>query len=232
MNLPNTKSVLKGEITPEQIESLIAHYPSIDLGIVRSHLEGITFFEEDTVICEGDLEINGNFELFDHKICNLIVTGNLTVNGTLENFDDPATMVLVGKNLKAKNLVTAGSLFVCGDLEVEHALIGDYNDYSAEILGNVTAAFFYPEEHHFEVGGEISFDRAFGNTWRLNSDDNEVDFMSSKEAYNLFREEIMVDPVSAELLPELADDDEFFEYIDSRVLIKRIRENEPIFKNE
>lgn len=231
MNLQHTKSVLKGEITPEQIETLIASYQSINLGIVRAHLEGITNFEEDTVVCEGDLEIDGDFDLFKNKICNLIVTGNLTVNGTLENFDDPATMVLVGKNLKAKNLITAGTLFVCGNLEIEHALIGDYNDYSAEILGNANAAFFYPEEHYFEISGEIRFDRAFGNTWRLNSDDNSVDFMSSKEAYHLFQEDILEEPVALESAAELADDDEHFDYIDSRKLFKRIRENQPIFKN-
>ncbi|MNJ90844.1 hypothetical protein D3C87_84840 [compost metagenome] len=231
MKLLNTKSVLKGEITPEQIENLIAEYQSLDLGIVRAHLEDITNFEEDTVVCEGDLEIDGNFELFDNKICNLIVTGNLTVNGTLENFDDPATMILVGKNLKAKNLITAGTLFVCGDLEIENALVGDYNDYSAEILGNASAGFFYPEEHHFEIGGEIRFDRAFGNTWRLNSDDNPVEFMTSKQGYHAFHEDLLVEPVEPELLPELADDDEFFEYLESRVLFKRIRDNQPIFKN-
>lgn len=231
MRLLNTKSVLKQEITPEEIKALITTFPLKDPGIVHAHLDGIAHFEEDTIVCEGDLIIEGNFDMYESGICNLIVTGDLIVNGTLEHFDDPSTLILVGNNLKVENLITAGTLIVCGNVEIKNALIGDYNDYSATIYGNVQAAFFYPEEHFFEIQGEIRFDRAYGNTWRVNNKENNIQFMSNFEAYKVLQEDLLSECQPVEIINELSEKDIFFERINTQNLYKRLRAKQSIFKN-
>ncbi len=69
--------------------------------------------------------------------------------------------------MKARDVVTAGWLEVHGDLSVTGHLVGDYNDCSALVSGDVRAGLFYPEEHHFEVGGTFEADHAIGNPYRI-----------------------------------------------------------------
>jgi len=81
-------------------------------------------------------------------------------------------LLIVTGNATTKNLTTSGFLFIFGNLEVKQSLLGDYNHGSALIGGDISARLFYPEEYFFEVLGEINFTHAFGNSWRLNQNQN------------------------------------------------------------
>lgn len=96
--LKNTKSLIKGEISMDEIRKLLST-SELKENLMEWHLNYAESYDMDcdTVVCIGDLVIDGSLELGD-DICNLIVTGNLTVNGLLEHYDDePATYIYVGE---------------------------------------------------------------------------------------------------------------------------------------
>lgn len=233
MLLQNTKSLRKCEISKEEIYKLIEK-SNIDKELLEYHID---YDEEnewgcDTLICIGDLTIDGNFELGD-KVNNLIVTGNLTVNGLLEHYDDePITFLFVGGNFKAKNLITGGTLEVLGNVEIEGALIGHYNDCSAIIQGNAKAEFFYPEEHFFEINGIINFEKAYGNTWRVNEKKNNIDFMSDRAFYDLVDHAILNEPVTDEQIEEdeMVEMDDYYDTINDNEWYDRLREGKSFYK--
>ncbi len=235
--LKNTRSLIKGEISMDEIHKTLSA-SELKENFMEWHLNYAESndMECDTVVCIGDLVIDGNLELGD-EICNLIVTGSLTVNGLLEHYDDePATHIYVGGNLKAKNLITGGTLEVKGNVDVEGAIIGHYNDCFAIIKGNATAGFFYPEEHFFKIEGTISFKLAYGNEYRVdngksNKVKNDIEFMSDRAFYHLINHDILVDPVSEEEAEELDEMDDYCDYVDSKAMYEPLREGKSIFRS-
>ena len=105
----------------------------------------------------GDLEIDGDLELAEAKIQVLFVNGDLTVSGRLRDREDEEieSLILVGGNLKARDLLTFGSLEVHGDVTVEENLVLLDNSCISHIEGNLKASFAINQYHHCQVNGEV-----------------------------------------------------------------------------
>jgi len=117
----------------------------------------------DVFVHEGDLHVEGDFFVADEGVLLLVVQGDLIVEGAYNDSDDPRTIVIVTGSLRARDVVTAGFLEVHGDVQVQGAVLGDYNDCSAWIGGNLSCALFYAEEHFFTVGGALHATQALGD---------------------------------------------------------------------
>lgn len=115
----------------------------------------------DVLFADGDLSVPGDLDLSDEQAYLLVVHGDLTVGGCYCDSDDPESFLLVTGDMRARDVVTAGWLEVHGDLHTGR-LIGDYNDCSALIGGNVHAELFYGEEHWFTVGGGVDASAVVG----------------------------------------------------------------------
>jgi hypothetical protein len=156
------RSFKRGTLSSDEIAALASlarrkHTP----GMIKATAAGVANWYTDAFVCDGDLHLD-SFHSGLLKVALLVVKGDLIVDGHYQDSDDPECLVLVTGDLKAKSLITAGWLEVHGDLLVEDALIGDYNDCSAEIFGDVRARFFYPEEHFFTVHGSLDATHNFG----------------------------------------------------------------------
>lgn len=128
--------------------------------------------KEDIVFHEGDLHLSSLHCLRELKIGVFIIDGNLTVDGSISLSDDLMQLLFVTGNVTANNVTTSGMLFVFENLTVTNSLLGNYNHGSAFIGGDLSAKFFYPEEYFFEVLGSVQLTYAFGNSWRLNQNQN------------------------------------------------------------
>lgn len=136
---------------------------------ITEALDEIGDYNSDILYVAGDLHIEGDLDLAAEGALLLIVNGNLRVDGAYTDQDDPETYLLVTGDMHARDVVTAGWLEVHGDLRVGR-LIGDYNDCSAYIGGDVLADLFYGEEHFFTIEGELGADVVIGQP-RLMIDD-------------------------------------------------------------
>ncbi len=115
----------------------------------------------DVCVATGDLHITGDLNLFDRDIFALFVDGSLTVDGLYADCDHPASYLLVTGDMRARDVITGGWLEVHGDLTTGN-LIGNYNDCSAFIGGDVRAELFYGEEHFFTIRGAVHADVVIG----------------------------------------------------------------------
>ncbi|MEU4416496.1 hypothetical protein [Nocardia salmonicida] len=136
---------------------------------IAEALDEIQDYNADILHVAGDLRIEGDLDLGTEGALLLIVDGNLRVDGAYTDQDDPETYLLVTGDMHARDVVTAGWLEVHGDLHVGR-LIGDYNDCSAYIGGDVLADLFYGEEHFFTIEGELDAEVVIGRP-RLMIDD-------------------------------------------------------------
>lgn len=109
----------------------------------------------------GDLHVRGDLVTFERKLTGLVVHGDLIVDGVFRDCDHPQTLTLVGGALRARTVITSGQLEVTGAVTCDH-LIGDYNDFSAELHGPVTARLFWPENHAFRLAVRPSFGLVVG----------------------------------------------------------------------
>lgn len=140
--------------------------------------------------------------------------------------------------MKAKNLITGGTLEVKGNVDVEGSIIGHYNDCFAIIKGNASAGFFFPEEHFFKIEGTISFKLAYGNEYRVDNGKsskfkNDIEFMSDRAFYDLIDHAILLEPVTEEQIEEDEMDewDDYYDGFDRVTLYGMLREGKSIFKS-
>lgn len=116
----------------------------------------------DVRLVEGDLDVDGQLDLFEQELAVLVVTGRLVVRGHYGDRDDRESGTFVLGSMQADSVITAGWLNVAGSLLVRGGLIGDYNDCSATIGGQATARFLHTEEHWFSFGGDVHVDAVLG----------------------------------------------------------------------
>jgi hypothetical protein len=163
------RSCKRGTLSPDEIVALAPlakgkHTPKMLKAIAKD----VSNWYTDAYLSDGDLHLD-SFHSSLLKVALLIVKGDLIVDGHYQDSDDPECLVIVTGDLKAGSMITAGWLEVHGNLVVEDALVGDYNDCSAEIFGDVRSRFLYPEEHFFKVHGSLRSQYALGNKYRLES---------------------------------------------------------------
>ncbi len=93
-------------------------------------------------------------------------------------------------------MAEASSLsIVRGDLIVDEAVIGDYNDGSAQIQGSMVAKLFVPFDHYFEVLGESQVDECLEE---LSFDERpkQLDqrfYIQNSDSYSFSGEDVMVE---------------------------------------
>ncbi|GAA4278308.1 hypothetical protein [Aquimarina mytili] len=195
--------------------------------------------ERETILYyNGDLEINEDLSLFKAKIDGLIIEGNLTINGTLQTYSYPETFLLVTGELTVDFLKNSGMLEVGRNLTSNRAIIGDYNHGFVSVHGAAKTHFFYPEQHFFSIHGAINFDYALGDSYGLNDNQNpeifKINQMELDDVLTLFHEEViqLIDPDFFELKneEEVQDVEELLDFLEINDIIKRVEQNQPIFK--
>ena len=195
------RSYKQGQVTRDEALALIGQFRlPHKVEHVRAGLDEIEHYDGDLLVVDGDLRIDGDLDLNAEHAYVLVVRGSLTVGGAYCDYDDPESFLLVMGSMTARDVVTAGWLEVHGNLDVANHLIGDYNDCSAYVGGDVRARLLFPEEHHFDIGGEVDVQHALGIRSRIKAAKlPEFIEMDDKRLLDLF------DPG---LLRTFADDDD------------------------
>lgn len=154
--IAGARSYKQKQVTRDEVVAVLALAKEATkrraLTAALDHLEDYT---ADILVVDGDLQVAGDLDLMSEKAYLLVVRGNLGVDGIYRDYDDPESFLLVTGHMQARDVITSGWLEVHGDLSTSH-LVGDYNDSSAFIGGDVRAALFYGEEHHFTIRGELA----------------------------------------------------------------------------
>jgi hypothetical protein len=160
--IDGVRSLRRGQVTETQVREAVGMFrEAYKAKQVIAALAGFADSVTDVLFADGDLHVPGDLDLTDERAYLLVVHGDLTVGGCYCDSDDPESFLLVTGDMRARDVVTAGWLEVHGDLHTGR-LIGDYNDCSALIGGNVHAELFYGEEHWFTVGGRVDASAVVG----------------------------------------------------------------------
>ncbi|WP_405720534.1 hypothetical protein [Streptomyces sp. NBC_00046] len=160
--IANVRSYKKNQVSrAEVITAISLSHNDYKIKHVTAALDQIDDYTADIGFVDGDLHIPGDLDLAQEGVYLLVVLGDLVVGGVYGDGDDPESFLLVTGNMRARDIVTAGWLEVHGDLSTDR-LIGDYNDCSAYIGGDVHARLFYGEEHHFTIGGALIANAVIG----------------------------------------------------------------------
>lgn len=153
--IANVRSYMKNQVSRAEVITAIGRFhDDYKIKHVAAALDEIEDCTGDIWLVDDDLHIPGDLDLAHERAYLLVVLGDLVVDGAYGDSDDPESFLLVTGNMRARDVVTAGWLEVHGDLSTDR-LIGDYNDCSAYIGGDVHARLFYGEEHHFTIGGGL-----------------------------------------------------------------------------
>ncbi|MCW6003969.1 hypothetical protein K1W54_05135 [Micromonospora sp. CPCC 205371] len=153
--IDGVRSLRRGQVTDTEVRGAVEMFrESYKAKHVIAALAEFEGYATDVLLADGDLHVPGDLDLAAEQVYLLVVRGDLTVGGYYRDSDDPESFLLVTGEMRARDVVTAGWLEVHGDLYTGR-LIGDYNDCSALIGGDVHAELFYGEEHWFTVGGRV-----------------------------------------------------------------------------
>ncbi len=194
--------------------------------------------KRDFVFHAGDLHLSNLYCLEQLEIGALIIEGNLTVDGSIDLNDDLMEILVVTGNVTANNVTISGALLVYGDLTVSNCLLGDYNHGSTIVEGDLTAKFFHPEEYFFEVNGAVNFTYAFGNSWRLNENQNSAAFNWNARPLGDFVPLLHDNLQKAArfennpiFLADACEKESLFEYLDRYEFISYVMAGKPVFKS-
>ncbi|MCX4850253.1 hypothetical protein [Streptomyces sp. NBC_00893] len=160
--IANVRSYKKNQVSQAEVITAVCRFrEDYKIKHVTAALDEIEGCTGDIWFIDGDLHISGDLDLADESVYLFVVLGDLVVDGAYGDSDDPECFLLVTGNMRARDVVTGGWLEVHGDLRTDR-LIGDYNDCSAYIGGDVHARLFYGEEHHFTIGGALIANAVIG----------------------------------------------------------------------
>ncbi|GAA4698808.1 hypothetical protein [Phytohabitans rumicis] len=153
----------QGQVTEAEVRAAVGMFrEAYKAKQVIAALAEFEHYVTDVLLVDGDLHVPGDLDLSDERAYLLVVRGDLTVGGYYGDSDDPESFLLVTGDMRARDVVTGGWLEVHGDLHTGR-LIGDYNDCSALIGGDVHAELFYGEEHWFTVEGRVNANVVVGS---------------------------------------------------------------------
>lgn len=216
------RSFLRGQVSDDEVRALLA-------GINHDHnaryaLEGLARDPSsfDILVADADLRVAGDLILLEERAFLLTVNGSLLVDGLYRDYDSPESYVLVSGDMRARDVITTGYLEIGGSLATG-TLIGDYNDCTARIGGDVHARVFYGGDHHFTIGGRLIADAV------LMLDPYLTD-IAVKPPMIRDDDPRMLGYLDQELLEEGEDDDgnPAFVGIDRAALIKRVAAGIPL----
>lgn len=161
---PGVRSYRANEVSVDELHAAVADSAAPAVArAVRSALEDIAAYAGDAWVVDGDLRVPGDLDLAAAGVWLLVVGGDLVVEGCYGDSDDPETFAFVRGSLRARDIVTAGSLEVRGDVHVRR-LIGDYNHGLMTVGGDVVADLVYGEEHFFAIAGQLRAGVVIGET--------------------------------------------------------------------
>ncbi|HJU39711.1 MAG TPA: hypothetical protein VJ724_09075, partial [Tahibacter sp.] len=190
-----------------QIDAALARLPK-GVGMIRDYV-----VDPDVAVYRhaGDLALDRSFSNDDV----VIVEGNLTIDGDYDD-DSPGTGVLVVLgDMKADDVMSWGSLAVAGKLASTGLVYANYNDFTFEVGGAITARALVVSD---KAGDWNAVDARVVQT---------DDGWNSAEALRHFVPELMVD--------SLVDSSEPGEPVQAQadwgVANKRIRALQPLFRD-
>ena len=175
----------------------------------------------DIFVADGDLHIAGDLILVTENVFVLAVNGSLVVDGLYRDYGSPESFLLVSGDMRARDVITMGYLDVDGSLTTG-TLIGDYNDGTARIGGDVHARVFYGEEHYFTIGGRLIADAVL--------DLHHMDIAVRPPMMDL-DDPRLLDYIDPELLVEGDDEDDdgnLLVGIDGQALMERVAAGIPL----
>ncbi len=144
-------------LTDEQLGALAkaSTHPGIREYLGEVAADGHADYDGRFVRHEGTLKLSA-FDTDDEELTFLHVTGDLIIDGLYRDAsDDGPTMIVVDGSLRCKNAIVAGFLAVGGDLVVQEAIYGDYNDGGALVMGDLRTKLFLPLDIGFDVRGQL-----------------------------------------------------------------------------
>ena len=158
------RGLKQGTMSPAEADALADRFQLNPMAkVIRSMLSEIDDHDGDVYLYEGDLVVDGPLSVAELGAIVLVVQGDLVVRGAYSDADDPQTITLVEGSLHATGIVTAGFLEVRGDIRCAGPMLGDYNDCNCLVHGSIHCDLFFPEEHFFEVRGDLVARVALGN---------------------------------------------------------------------
>ncbi len=162
--LARCRGLKRGTLGFEEAKALADRFELQPMAkVIRGMLGEIDDYDGDVLLHEGDLVAEGPLTVAELGALVLVVRGDLVVKGCYADSDDPQTITLVEGDLRATGIVTAGFLEVRGDVRCAGPFLGDYNDCNCLVHGSVHCDIFFPEEHFFEVRGDLVARVALGN---------------------------------------------------------------------
>lgn len=221
------RSFREGDVSVEELEAAADLYTrAYPAKQVRELAGQIDSLYGDIYICDGDLVIDGDLDLMKPRVLFLLVKGELTVRGGFFDYDDPETLTLVCGDMHADRIHTSGWLDIMGDLVVSGPLVGNYNDCSAYIGGDLRCGLFYPESHFFEVVGRAEIDHALYVGGGIKAS-NTVTSISEREVLGLLPREL----ICLEYGSFDEEDEELEFYLDDRAITQWIRQGRPLYRS-
>jgi hypothetical protein len=162
--LARCRGLKRGTLTLAEAQTLADRFELKPMATwIRGMLGEIDDHDGDVLLHEGDLVVDGSLTVAELGAVVLVVRGDLEVKGCFADSDDPETITLVEGDLRAAGIVTAGFLEVRGDVRCTGPVLGDYNDCNCLVHGSIHCDIFFPEEHFFEVRGDLIARVALGN---------------------------------------------------------------------
>ena len=219
------RSLRQGQVTKAEVRAAIGlfHEPHKAKQVIAA-LDDFDSYVTDVLLVDGDLHTPGDLDLTDERAYLLVVRGDLTVGGYYGDSDDPESFLLVTGTMHARDVVTAGWLEVHGDLHTGR-LIGDYNDCSALIGGDVHAELFYGEEHWFTVGGRVDANVVIGRPRMSGNRPTGLELDDVRLLEHFDRELLRVHDDTDEDGTPLVEVDGFRDF---RALKRRVRAGQPL----
>jgi hypothetical protein len=146
----------------------------------------------------------------------VIVNGNLNVTTIISDCDgvDSSLLIVLG-NVNCKNVITLSAMYITGNLQVAHTLLGDsLNDYVTHVGGDLEVRTIIEGGHWIKVQGEASFQYLYhshcdavdkNGTLQPNLADNDLmeDFENNPDEY--------VGRSYVPILEEVLDEDGYYD---------------------
>lgn len=162
--------------------------------------------DEKVYFHHGDLIVSGDISVNEGA---LIVTGNLIVGGMVVD-NDSQSLIIVGGDLQAQDVITDGTIFVKGNLIAQGLVLGVYNDYFLNVGGKIEAFALIEDDHPTLAVGGVHVQHHF-----------DTDGL-----------ELRVEELQQLLVPDVLDEFEGLVAVDVGAVVSHLIEGVPIFRTQ
>lgn len=178
-------------LTKTELKELVSYFGKNSFG------EHMLDDGDGWLIHQGDLTIDGDFTNNDL----LIVNGNLTINGSYDDSNRGLGHLIVLGDTQVVNFLSHGFFHAKGQFIASGLIYNYYNDYSFEVRQTVTAQGIVIDDKSSSIGAKKS--EFYINTWDLNGGESNSDI---ETALTILVPELYLpeDPDDAQYVPDIS----------------------------